>query len=228
MVETRIGSGSDHTVFLNHLGRPVINLGFTGDYGVYHSAYDDHYWMAHIGDPAFDYHTAVTRIWGLIALRLANADILPFDFAANGAALRTFLDELQSANKIDPAELQLASLERRIADFGAAGEQLRDAIFPDLAAGSAAPRQIRRVNAALFRVESNWLNPAGIPGRPWFRHELYAARYTYAHLEFPGLTEAVEAGNWPLAAAQADAIGAALTKNTQLLQFAVESWRSGQ
>jgi hypothetical protein len=82
-------------------------------------------------------------------MRLANSDILPFDFAANGAALRTFLDELQSANKIDPAELQLASLERRIADFGAAGEQLRDAIFPDLAAGSAAPRQIRRVNAAV-------------------------------------------------------------------------------
>jgi N-acetylated-alpha-linked acidic dipeptidase len=142
--------------------------------------------------------------------------------------LRTFLDELQQANKIDPAELKLASLERRIADFAAAGEQLRDAIFPDLASGSAAPRQIRRVNAELFRVESNWLNPAGIPRRPWFRHMLYAARYTYAHLEFPGLTEAVEAGNWPLAAAQADAIGAALTKNTQLLQFAAESWRTGQ
>ena len=56
LVETRIGSGSDHTVFLNHLGRPVINLGFEGDYGVYHSAYDDHYWMTHLGDPTFAYH----------------------------------------------------------------------------------------------------------------------------------------------------------------------------
>ncbi len=147
--------------------------------------------MENLGDPKFAYHTALTRIWGVVALRLANSDILPFDFAANGAALRTFLDELQQANKIDPAELKLASLERRIADFGAAGEQLRDSIFPDLAAGSATPRQIRRVNAALFRVESNWLNPAGIPGRPWFRHVLYAARYTYAQLEFPGLPEAV-------------------------------------
>src|SRR5262249_39497031 len=80
LVETRIGSGSDHTVFLNHLGRPVINLGFTGDYGVYHSMYDDHYWMEHIGDPTFEYHAALTRIWGLLALRLANADALPFDF----------------------------------------------------------------------------------------------------------------------------------------------------
>ena len=228
LVETRIGSGSDHTVFLNHLGRPVVNLGFTGDYGVYHSAYDDHWWMQNVGDPNFAYHTALTRIWGVVTLRLANSDILPFDFGANGAALRTFLDELRQANKIDPADLKLASLERRIAEFAAAGEQLRDAIFPDLEAGSAAPRQIRRVNAELFRVESNWLNPAGIPGRPWFRHVLYAARYTYAHLEFPGLTEAVEAGNWPLAAAQADAIGAAVTKNTELLQSAAASWRAGQ
>jgi N-acetylated-alpha-linked acidic dipeptidase len=228
LVETRIGSGSDHTVFLNHLGRPVVNLGFTGDYGVYHSAYDDHWWMENVGDPTFAYHAALTRIWGVVAMRLANSDILPFDFAANGAALRTFLDELQGANKIDPAELQLASLERRIAGFRAAGQQLRDLIFPELAAGNAAPRQIRRVNAELFRVESNWLNPAGIPGRPWFRHMLYAARYTYAHLEFPGLTEAVEAGNWSLAAAQAEAIGAAMTKNTQLLQSAAESWRSGR
>jgi N-acetylated-alpha-linked acidic dipeptidase len=228
LVETRIGSGSDHTVFLNHLGRPVVNLGFTGDYGVYHSAYDDHWWMQNVGDPNFAYHTALTRIWGVVTLRLANSDILPFDFGANGAALRTFLDELGQANKIDPADLKLASLERRIAEFAAAGEQLRDAIFPDLEAGSAAPRQIRRVNAELFRVESNWLNPAGIPGRPWFRHVLYAARYTYAHLEFPGLTEAVEAGNWPLAVAQADAIGAAVTKNTELLQSAAASWRAGQ
>jgi hypothetical protein len=55
---------------------------------------------------------------------------------------------------------------------------------------------------------------------------LYAARYTYAHLEFPGLTEAVEAGNWSLAAAQADAIGAAMAKNTQLLQSSAASWRA--
>ena len=75
LVETRIGSGSDHTVFLNHLGRPVVNLGFAGDYGVYHSAYDDHWWMVNVGDPAFAYHAALTRIWGVVAMRLANSDI---------------------------------------------------------------------------------------------------------------------------------------------------------
>ncbi len=123
LVETRIGSGSDHTVFLNHLGRPVINLGFTGDYGVYHSMYDDHYWMSRIGDPTFEYHVALTRIWGLVALRLANADILPFDFGANGAALEKFLHELEQKNKLK-SRLNLNKLHARIADFEKAGSSI--------------------------------------------------------------------------------------------------------
>jgi N-acetylated-alpha-linked acidic dipeptidase len=228
LVETRIGSGSDHTVFLNHLGRPVMNLGFTGDYGVYHSAYDDHFWMTRLGDPTFGYHTALTRIWGLVTLRLANADILPYDFAANGAALQGFLAELQRANKIDLERLPLTRLKDRIGDFEQAGEQLRAVTMKDLAAGETNAEQIQRLNEQLLRVESNWLDPKGIPGRPWFQHLLYAARYTYAHLEFPGLTEAVEAGNWGQAQEQADLLEAALLKNTQLLRSAAADWSSGR
>ena len=77
-------------------------------------------------------------------------------------------------------------------------------------------------------MESNWLNPAGIPGRPWFQHILYAARYTYAHLELPGLTEAVEAGNWTQATDQTAVLDAAVLNNTTLLRSAAGSWRSGQ
>jgi N-acetylated-alpha-linked acidic dipeptidase len=224
LVETRIGSGSDHTVFLNHLGRPVMNLGFTGDYGVYHSAYDDHYWMAKIGDPTFEYHTALTRIWGVVALRLLNADILPLDFAANGAALQGFLKELVDSNRNAPGQLPLERLKERMTAFEAAGRALREATLADLAAGRASRAQLAALNAALSQVESNWLDPAGIPGRPWFQHLLYAARYTYDHLEFPGLTEAVEAGNWPLAADQAEVLDAALLRNTSLLQAATAAW----
>lgn len=225
LAETRIGSGSDHTVFLNHLGRPVMNLGFTGDYGVYHSAYDDHFWMARIGDPTFEYHTAVTRVWGLLTLRLANADILPFDYAANGAALQGFLTELQGTSQVAPDQLSLVQLRDRITDFESAGRVLRDVTLHDLAAGKASALQIQHLNRQLLDVESNWLDPAGIPGRPWFQHVLYAARYTYAHLEFPGLTEAVEAANWTLAAEQAQVLGAALFKNTELLRSATSDWR---
>src|SRR5438093_411590 len=224
LVETRIGSGSDHTVFLNHLGRPVINLDFTGDYGVYHSMYDDHYWMEHIGDPTFEYHVALTRIWGLVTLRLANADVLPFDFGFNASALEQFLGDLEHKNKSELKHLSLKRLHARIAEFEKAGDLLRDATARDLLSGSAAPEKIQRLNEQLLQVESNWLDPAGIPGRPWFQHLLYSSRYTYAHLEFPGLTEAVENRDWKLAAQQAGLLEKALKKNTELLRLARSSW----
>jgi N-acetylated-alpha-linked acidic dipeptidase len=225
LVETRIGSGSDHTVFLNHLGRPVINLGFTGDYGVYHSMYDDHYWMEHIGDPAFEYHVALTRIWGVVALRLANADVLPFDFGFNAAALENFLRELEHENKAKLKHVSLKRLHARIAEFEKAGDVLRDSTVHDLLSGTmTSPEKMQRLNRQLLQIESNWLDSAGIPGRPWFQHLLYSSRYTYAHLEFPGLTEAVEKQDWKLAAQQAGLLEKALKKNTELLSSARSSW----
>jgi N-acetylated-alpha-linked acidic dipeptidase len=228
LVETRIGSGSDHTVFLNHLGRPVANLGFTGDYGVYHSMYDDHYWMEHFGDPAFEYHVALTRIWGLVALRLANADILPFDFGFNAMALGNFLTELEQKNKVDSRKLNLKKLHARIAEFQKAGNELHGVTARSLTSGAASREKIDRLNQQLLQVESNWREPAGIPGRPWFQHLLYAARYTYAHLEFPGLTEAVERGDWKLASQQAELIDRALEKNIKLLHAAQNSWEKNK
>ena len=74
---TRIGSGSDHTVFINHVGMPVVEMAFDGPYGVYHSAYDSHHWITTIGDPGFRYHRLMSELWGTMALRLANAEILP-------------------------------------------------------------------------------------------------------------------------------------------------------
>lgn len=230
LVDTRIGSGSDHTVFLNHLGRPVINLNFGGDYGVYHSAYDDHFWMTNIGDPSFGYHIAMTQMWGVVTLRLANSDILPFDFGANGTALQGFLDTLKHDNRIEPKlQTRLRQLEDDIGQFQRAGARLRAVTLDSLASVQTTANRIQQLDAQLMQVESNWLVPGGIPGRPWFQHVLYAARYTYAHLELPGLTEAVESANWPLAAQQADILESAVRKNTQLLQAAASAWQaSGQ
>ena len=70
----------------------------------------------------------------------------------------------------------------------------------------------------MMQVERNWLNPDGIPGRPWFKHILYGARFTYAHLELPGLTEAVEATRLARPPKQqAEILQRALEKNTKLL-----------
>jgi len=79
-------------------------------------------------------------------------------------------------------------------------------------------KNARRVNEALMQVEHNWCNPQGIPGRPWFKHTLYGARYTYDHLELPGITEAAEAGDWNRAAEQANILEEELAKNTELLK----------
>jgi N-acetylated-alpha-linked acidic dipeptidase len=227
LIETRVGSGSDHTVFLNHLGRPVINLGYTGDYGVYHSGYDDHYWMTHIGDPDFAYHIALTRTWGLVTLRLADADLLPFDFEFNAAALGQFLGEFENRVRDAAVQVPLGPLHDHLAAFGAAGRELREATQHDLAAGTAGAAQLGRLNQRLMQVESNWLDPKGIPGRPWFRHLLYAARYSYDHLEYPGLTEAAEAADWRAARQQARILDDAVVRNTQFLRAALADWRRG-
>src|SRR5215472_8121474 len=206
------------------LGRPVMNLGFSGDYGVYHSMYDDHYWMSHIGDPSFEYHVALTRIWGLVALRLANADVLPYDFGSTGVALDRFLRELELKNKIDSHKLKLKKINKQITKFQKAGSKLREAVARGLASGGASSEKMERLNQQLLLVESNWLDPSGIPGRPWFQHLLYASRYTYAHLEYPGLTEAVEKGDWRLESEQEALIERALVKNIELLRTAKRSW----
>ncbi|HLK32981.1 MAG TPA: transferrin receptor-like dimerization domain-containing protein, partial [Terriglobales bacterium] len=216
LVDTRIGSGSDHTVFLNHVGMPVIGLDFDGPYGVYHSMYDDFYWINHIGDPGYRYHTLMSQLWGVIALRLANADLLPFDFGEYGDAIGQFVDELAKGK--DMSQLDLGPLRSAIVQFAAAGRQLDTAEENALAAGELSSALAGQVNQGAMQVERNWLNPEGIPGRPWFKHMLYGARYTYAHLELPAVTEAVEKGDWTTVRQQSDLLREALEKNTKLLR----------
>jgi N-acetylated-alpha-linked acidic dipeptidase len=217
LADTRIGSGSDHTVFLNFVGMPVIGLGFEGDYGVYHSAYDDFYWMNHFGDPGYRYHTLMSQLWGVTALRLANADLLPFDFASYASNVRQFVDELTKGNDKDMSQLDLSVVGKDIDAFEASGNRLNDSLRRKLASDAIDPKLAVTLNHGMMQVERNWLNPDGIPGRPWFKHILYGARFTYAHLELPGLTEAVEAKDWATAKQQAEILQRALANNTRLL-----------
>ena len=214
---TQIGSGSDHTVFLNFLGIPTVGLTFVGPYGVYHSAYDDYYWMNHFGDPGYRYHTLMSQLWGTMALRLANAEILPFDFDSYGANIRNFVSTLNASSHVS-GRLDVVALQDRIASFEAAGRELNSSTSRAIASGAMDSDAARGINEELMQVERNWCNPAGIPGRPWWKHSLYGARYTYAHLELPGLTEAAEEGDWARAAGQANFLKDALAKNTELLQ----------
>ncbi|HTW32597.1 MAG TPA: M28 family metallopeptidase [Candidatus Sulfotelmatobacter sp.] len=216
LADTRIGSGSDHTVFLNFVGMPVIGLQFDGDYGVYHSGYDDFFWMNHFGDPGYRYHTLMSELWGVTALRLANADLLPFDFASYAENIRAFVDELAKGK--DLSQLDLSGVRKEIDEFEAAGRELNTAVGRRLAAGGADAKTEMELNHGMMQVERNWLNMDGIPGRPWFKHILYGARFTYAHLELPGLTEAVEKQDWATAKQQAEILERALRRNTELVR----------
>ncbi len=217
LANTRIGSGSDHTVFLNFLGIPMAGLTFVGPYGVYHSMYDDFFWMNHFGDPGYHYHALITQLWGVMALRLANADILPYDFESYGATIRDFLNDLDDSTRLS-ANIQLDPLRRDIAAFESEGQELNLSVSRAVASGRLDSSSAARINAQLIEVEHNWCNPDGIPGRPWWKHSLYGARYTYAHLELPALTEAAEAGDWNRAAEQAKILEAELAKNSALLR----------
>jgi N-acetylated-alpha-linked acidic dipeptidase len=242
LADTRIGSGSDHTVFLNFIGMPVLGLGFEGEYGVYHSAYDDFFWMNHFGDPGYRYHTLMSQLWGLTALRFANADLLPFDFATYASNIRDFVHEMANNNKSvittsnnksvilsgarsnEGAEskdlaspLDFTDVQRAIDDFEAAGRRLNDSLARKLKSGQIDAKLALQLNHGMMGLERNWLNPDGIPGRPWFKHILYGARYTYAHLELPGLTEAIEEQDWTTAKQQAEILERALEKNTKLV-----------
>jgi len=216
LADTRIGSGSDHTVFLNFVGMPVIGLGFDGPYGVYHSMYDDFYWMNHFGDPGYRYHILMSQLWGVLALRLANADVLPFDFASYAQNVRDFVDDLTRGK--DMSQLDLKPVLDGIAQFEAAGKNLDQSVSKALGSGKLNARAVQKVNEGMLLVERNWLNPDGIPGRPWFKHILYGARFTYAHLELPGLTEAIEKGDWTTARQQGEILQRALAVNTKLVE----------
>ena len=219
LVTTRIGSGSDHTVFINYLARPVVEMGFDGPYGVYHSAYDDHFWMTRFGDPGFKYHALMAQLWGTMALRLANAEVLPLDFDAYATALRDFIGKLDDIPGL-VANLDVKDLVSRTKAMRGAARRLNQRIESALAAGTLSADAAARVNRKLLDFEANWASPAGIPGRPWFKHLLYAPRYTYAAMTLPGITEAAEAGDWARARQQAGLVAEAIAKNTALIESA--------
>ncbi len=169
--------------------------------------------MTHFGDPGYRYHTLMSQLWGTLALRLADAEILPFDFAAYGRDIAGFASVLAGNPHVD-----FRPLQQRIVEFRNAGSELNSAVKRTVAKGPVDARIAGRVNRNIMQVESNWANPDGLPGRPWFKHTLYAARYTYGHLELPGLTEAIEKGDFIEAQRQAGILADALARNTALLR----------
>ncbi len=206
MIENNLGSGSDYTVFLNFLGVPVVDLTFDGPYGVYHSQYDDRYWMEHFGDPGYRYMTAMVEVWGRLALRLANAEVLAYDFGRYAATVREFVASLRDIPRLEE-KLDLTAIDAAVDGWQKEAETLQLTIDGALTGGNARPAgSFSALNTALIGVERTLLLADGIPGRPWFKHALYAPRSTYAAMSLPGVREAAEAQDWETAGRQLEVL----------------------
>jgi N-acetylated-alpha-linked acidic dipeptidase len=198
-----LGSGSDFTVFVDHLAVPAIDVGFKGGYGVYHSTYDDFNWMEKFGDPEFLTHATAARLYTLIAMRAAAADVVPLRFVPYGRALREHVDELRLIHakrerKSDSSKTELEGLEslvEAVLAFQREAEELDGATKAVADRDQVRPEELAALNGSLAKVERTFLLEKGLPGRPWFKHAIYAPGLTtgYACWPLPAIRQALEA-----------------------------------
>ena len=231
-----LGSGSDYSAFLEHLGIASLNLGFEGEDdngGIYHSRYDsfDHY--IRFGDPDFAYGVALSKVAGHIVLRTADASVLPMRFGDFSDTLDRYMGELHKlvdstrkataqqhrlldlhaftldsdptrpvlppARDSDMPPIDLAPLDQAAAKLHQSAQAYEAAYAGRVAAGLALPQaQQQRIDRLMGRMEQSLTRADGLPGRPWFKHMIYAPGMLtgYGVKTVPGVREAIEARRW--------------------------------
>jgi N-acetylated-alpha-linked acidic dipeptidase len=209
-----LGSGSDYTVFLQHLGIPSTDVGSTGSYGVYHSAFDNFQWFTKFADPDFVYEQQMARIFGLEVLRMADADIVPFDYEEYGKEVSAYLD---AANK--KAQIEFGEKTPSFRESALAAKHFEEAGSRMLARESKPANDAAAINKELTETERALLTPQGLPQRPWFRHAIYApGEYTgYAAVVIPGINEAIDQHNLEETRRGLETLTSALNHATKIL-----------
>jgi N-acetylated-alpha-linked acidic dipeptidase len=234
-----LGSGSDYTAFLDFAGVASLNLDYSGetDGGVYHSIYDDYYWFTHFNDVGFVYGRALAQTGGIAVLRLADADLLPFNFTDLFSTVREYVNEIQRLD--ENQRNQIRERNRQISEglFDATSDPKKPLVAPMPEAlpphlnfaplqnaldalnqsanhyqrvygqvgqdgGAALGRaSLAQVNLELLRSERALTDANGLPGRSWFKHQLYAPGfYTgYGVKTVPAVREAIEQKQWTTA-----------------------------
>jgi N-acetylated-alpha-linked acidic dipeptidase len=211
-----LGSGSDYTPFLQHAGVPSADIGSDGPYGVYHSTFDDFAWYTQNADPHFLFLQEMARVLGLEALRMADSDVLPYDYVAYAHEIYGYLDAAQRKARDTGIEaLDFAPAEAaagRLAEAAQRAHELETAASGDLA----------RLNGILRHTETALLTDAGLPNRPWYRHTIYApGEFTgYAAVVIPGVNEAIDGKNPTLAAQQLAVLAQVLDRAARVLESA--------
>lgn len=243
-----LGSGSDYTPFLQHLGIASLNLGFGGESGggSYHSIYDSYDYYVRFGDPGFAYGVTLAKVVGRATLRLANADVLPFRYGALADHVSRYVDEV--VKLADTLRDETARTNRMIADgaFTLAADPTKTYVAPEpkadvphlnfapllnararlaeaAARADAATGSVEgdpSLNAALFGIERLLTDEAGLPRRPWFRHQVYAPGYYtgYGVKTLPGVREAIEERDFAEAERQIGRVAGVLDRAASALE----------
>jgi N-acetylated-alpha-linked acidic dipeptidase len=231
-----LGSGSDFTPFLQHVGLASLHVGYGGesDGGIYHSIYDDFTWYTRFADTDFSYSRTLAQTAGLITLRLANADLLPMDFMGSSEAIARFVQEIGELAdrkrqeteewnlrieenlpwavadpkkpfvapkpRVVPPHFDFSPLQNASDALTAAAAAYARAYDAAFAPGAArlAPERLAAVNRAIAEYERSLTGDPGLPGRPWYRHYVYApGAYTgYGVKTLPAVREALEERRW--------------------------------
>jgi N-acetylated-alpha-linked acidic dipeptidase len=263
-----LGSGSDWSVFLDHLGIASLDLSYGEEDGggIYHSIYDDFYWFTHFSDTDFTYGRTLSQTAGTTVIRLADADLLPYDFNGLADTIHVYLDELQKLLKTKqdeavernkeieegvfaaiadpkktsvpppveqvPPHLNFAPLQNASDALTSSAERYQRALEKVTKNGELAlsPAALQALDSTLIQSERKLISSDGLPGRPWFRHLIYApGAYTgYGVKTIPGVREAIEQKKWKEADEQIVRATNALQNEATLVDSAAQELEKAQ
>lgn len=212
----KLGSGSDYTPFIQHLGVPSMDMGFGVAGGLYHSAYDNLDLMERFIDPGYEHQAAGSELVGITALRLANADALPFQYSAYAAEVASMLEEIAAKDTLG-VDLSVAINEAR--KWQAKAKELEEDASKLIADGvtDAERAQLDKMNAAMMQQERDLIVSDGLPSRPWYKHQIWAPGLTtgYAAQPLPAIAEAIAAKDAKALQQAADRLAGVLKKATE-------------
>ena len=209
-----LGSGSDYTAFLQHLGVPSADITSHGPYGVYHSAFDDFAWFTKFADPTFVYEQQMARVYGIIAMRMASVDVLPMNYEEYGKEISEYIKTAEMN-----AKAAFGEQSPSFADATAAAARLEKAGAEALRRQNL-PGEAGALNLVLRNAERGFLID-GLPGRPWYKHAIYAPGENtgYAAVVIPGVNEAIENKELDLTKQQLQILTAALNRAAAMLEL---------
>ena len=195
-------------------------MSFGGDYGVYHSAYDSFYWMDHFGDPGFRYHVAAAQLWGTLAMRLADAAGLSFDYTDYANQIRNYFAETMKLARLRnlASGLDEKSMTDAIDDFAKAADRIEK--NRQEAIRSSNRTRLAKINEALIQAERAFVDDRGLRGRSWYKHEIYAPGfYTgYAAQPLTDFRQAIDDRNGANARESLERIVEAIKRATNTLK----------